>query len=657
MADIPLQFPNIGNALQQGAHAGYFVAAARQKADEEQRRQDAQPYIKGAMGGDPNAMGQLASGDPRTAAVVVGMLGRMDAQKQAHVKAVADWSARASNAVLQEDPKNQPAMYERMKAEGQALGYDTSKLGPWDSSATPAMLRYQRGQSGEMLKLIEKQQEEQGRNARHNSPQATQTPSMEPMGGPAVPMAPPAATPAPVSPAGGRVSELSPGVVPSQVPTQAAAVEPPQPPVQTAQAAPGTAQGQATADYQPTGQSPGPLKPEGVTPGSPPAAQAGQQGAIWTADPTTQGGVMMGHRAKPGAPLLPAEVGGHFVYRLPDGRTVLYKPGADAGRKDISTDYADPEVQKVIQALPPITRANLNASMRAGDHKSVANILAQAQGGVPPELYNAHGDEFRQTPYWQGVSPLDRNVVEGLLNGSIPASTLSKRGGGGQGGVGGLPVNALYGLASQIDPAWSPNEGEQRKRFEASLVGNGQNAQNVAAINVVPRHAADLVRISDAINQKNPQLVNDIMLRLKSQFGDTQVPDLIAARNLSALEFLKAAVGPGALNQTLEKEFLGSIPLGATAAQVRQVVSGYVDKVLSRADVLQETADKYGIKDKGLILHPETQKYVDYLKGKTTDVGGPAKPAQPDPLEGQTATNPGTGAKIIRKNGQWVPVK
>ncbi len=37
--------------------------------------------------------------------------------------------------------------------------------------------------------------------------------------------------------------------------------------------------------------------------------------------------------------------------------------------------------------------------------------------------------------------------------------------------------------------------GEQGKRFAASLVGNGQNAQNVVAMNVVPLHAADLVKL------------------------------------------------------------------------------------------------------------------------------------------------------------------
>lgn len=687
MVDIPLQFPNIGNALSQGAHAGYYVQEARQKADEEARRKAVQGDIPAAIKGDQGAYGRLIAGDPKTAVLIGDALKTMDANRRAQMKEKADFAVRGANAVLQVDPKEQPAMYARMLDEARAAGHDVSTLPQtWDASV-PALLRYHRGLGVD----VNKQMEEQGRNTReqlnergrmdrHNTPQATEmpTPLGEPApGGPAAPQPPPAT-------GNPRISGLQPDVqtrvaalaaeykqqTGQDLPITSGARSPQQQAALYANrgsnpypvAAPGTSSHEngGAIDLDPRvaelldkngtlarfglhrphandpvhveaipgggaqAQAPQPqmypqeiMQGEGGPPNSPagdnrPSPQPGmpQPDELRTLQSYLPPGFrMMGYKGIPAY-----DKKGRLLVQGPNGVTTSIEIPAPS--HDISSDFAAPEVQSVIQALPPITRANLNAAMRSGDHKGVANILAQAQGGVPADLYNAHGDDFRKTPYWQGVSPLDRNVVEGLLNGSIPASALSKRGGGGQGGVGGLPVNALYGLASQIDPTWSPNEGEQRKRFEASLVGNGQNAQTVAAINVVPRHAADLVRITDALNQNNPQIINSLVLQFKKQFGDTAVPDLIAARNLSALEFLKAAVGAGNLNQKLEEEFMNSIPLGSTAAQVRQVVKGYVDKVLSRADYLNETAQKYGIKDKGIIIHPETQQYVDFLEGK-----------------------------------------
>ena len=124
----------------------------------------------------------------------------------------------------------------------------------------------------------------------------------------------------------------------------------------------------------------------------------------------------------------------------------------------------------------------------------------------------------------------------------------------------------------------------QRQVFEMSIAdGNSKNGQDVKAMNVAAAHGVDLVKITDAMNQQNPVALQEILNKFKMQLGSTDVPTMLAARNVVALEFLKAAVGAGNLNQTLEAEFLKSLPPGATADQTRAVVNSYVDKAQGAA--------------------------------------------------------------------------
>jgi hypothetical protein len=335
-----------------------------------------------------------------------------------------------------------------------------------------------------------------------------------------------------------------------------------------------------------------------------PAAPAAPQSALPQDpnDPRAHGGVMMGIKG------VPVMKDGMQLYQMPDGTLQWYKQQQNRNPTPPTGMRYKPDGS--LELIPGYAQAQAQA------------YNAKYGGGIPAEIANLHGDDFRGTDYWNTQTGDVRNNVAGLLDGSIPVSTLSKR------GMGENSINHLTALAKQIDPSWSPNEGEQGKRFAASLVGNGQNAQNVVAMNVAPRHAADLVQLTDAIKQNNPQMVQGIINGLKNQFGDTAVPNMVAARNLVAIEFLKAAVGPGSLNVPLEQDFIKSISTAGTADQVRSIVAGYVDKAMERGRVLQETAKIYNI-PQSQIIHPETQKYLDFLQGKKVD--GMPTPKAPEP--------------------------
>lgn len=308
MADlptIPLQFgEGIGNALASGAHARYYMDEARQKRDEEQRRKDAQPYIEPAMKGDAGAMAKVAAGDPKTAVAITSALSRMDANQRADAKAKADYTAQAANAILQADPKDRPAIYQQMHAEGQRRGYTMSLPPEYNPSLDP-LLRSHRA----MAIDINKELDRQTRLQIHNTPGGgggipTQIDMPGPGGGAPAPM-PAAPTGAPrvsmaVPPAGG----------PAALPTQ------------MAQAAPGIPGPVASPPGQ-VAQGDSPTADANGTP-LPPAAKP--QGVIWENDPTQQGYVMRGSRDKYGN-VTPVEVGGHFLFRNPQtGEHVLYKP-------------------------------------------------------------------------------------------------------------------------------------------------------------------------------------------------------------------------------------------------------------------------------------------------------------------------------------------
>lgn len=344
---VPLEFPNIGNALMQGAHARYYMGRAQQERDAAAGEQAARPDIAAAVGGDPAAQGRVASASPTTFAHLAPRIAQLDADKRAQLKATSEAVAHASNTLLQTDPKDRATVYPQMVEFLRSQGHDVSKLPAEYTPAFEGQARMFRGQSQDLLKILQQQEQEAGRNARHNTPGGGTPPAMEPMNGPTIPPAVPAAGPradagspsvAPVT-----VAQGAPPALPSTLPASPIQKVNIQPipnatgvatPTPIPNAIPGEAVATPAQIVQGDSPYPTPRAVTGPQVATPPGTQAApavppQQGAIWSVDPSTQGGQMMGHRAKPGAPLLPAEIAGHFVYKLPNGQTVLFKPRAE----------------------------------------------------------------------------------------------------------------------------------------------------------------------------------------------------------------------------------------------------------------------------------------------------------------------------------------
>lgn len=510
MAD--LQFPNLGNALLQGSQAGYYAQKTRHEAGDEDRRLQAAPYIAPAMSGDQAALSKLASFDPKSFSIIAPRLAQMDADKRAKVKAAADYTYQASNALLQANPAERPAIWKQLLASGQQQGFELGHLPPEYSPAMEPLLRSWRT----MAIGAKAQMEEEGKNQRHGS-QAGGASGLEPMGGP------PAAAPAPVTapaarPGNPRVSMLTNpaggstgGFAPPDV------VQATTPPVQVADAAPppGIAQGQATAVPDTYGQqSPGPLRPEGVGIGAPPmgpsaAPPVKRLGPIVTQDPAENGYELAQDRKKPGQGVI---VDGYIHYINPRNPrdVVLYKPGG-ASFEDVNdpTGKLIGQRNKTTNQYHPINQA------APGDE-------------IDPTL---RGDELLKS-----LNPAESAQVMAVVDGRAPLPSLSAR----------MAPEAkrLRTLAFQYDPNFDATVYASRQKTQNDMA-DGKLAVQRTAANKLIAHIGDLHEVSAEINNSDTPLFNKVGNIISANRGDPRIAKFNVAKHLVLEEADKFFSGTG----------------------------------------------------------------------------------------------------------------
>lgn len=110
--------------------------------------------------------------------------------------------------------------------------------------------------------------------------------------------------------------------------------------------------------------------------------------------------------------------------------------------------------------------------------------------------------------------------------------------------------------------------------------------------------------------------------------------------------------------------FLESVDGAKTPRELASVLETEAELMHSRLSTIQEQI-KGTLGDQGLkqypVIRPESETAFNTIQQNIQQLRGGA-PAAPSPApsqigEGQTATNPKTGAKIMFKGGQWVPVQ
>lgn len=675
----------VGPSLVEGTHAGYFSGRGNMEAEQEKRRLASQADIPAAMKGDADAFGRVAANDPKAAVAVSTALSRMDAGQQAKAKATADYTSRAANAVLQADPKDRPAIYQQMIDIGRQQGHDVSTLPPQYSPQLDPILRSHRAMGVGVQEWFKQQEETKRKQMPGGVNTGTEvwgTPpgpqSALPSTGPAVASAAPAAglppgvqTPPYLPPAQGvaLATPQAPPGGPVAAPAGPAPVA--APPVAAASAAPiGAPQGfQAMGHRDPQGNlvpalidgkpvyrnpqtgemklgepqmaqapavapvapepvalssgAPGDQPPGSALPGGPQLAQATPPAApapraapggtrtspkIVYEDPAAQGGQIGMFRAPNGKTELIEGPGNTSIYKMPDGSFQAWKPGLVAPGK--FEDVKDPSGKLIGQ------RDKATNQYHPINQRPDASAV-----GITPENENLRGDEFVAT-----LPAGDRNIVGGLLNGTLLLQDLSKRA---------QDYNRYLSLAKQADPNFDPTPGGARRRFEQQFMVNGLGGQTMLAANTASDHMRTYRDLVDGLNNGNTQMVNGAINAVRRQFGDAAASNPEAAKAVLATEIAKAVRGAGALNEQEQKDYQRILSTNQSAQQTQGTLDTLSNLMLGRVHPIEDKAKALGVPDARVSQYfsPRARDALDYIKNNPLGANKKA-PGIMDQIEG-----------------------
>jgi len=621
--DNKLEFADLGNALASGAHARYFTSRAQLDQGEEQRRQAAQPYVQGAMSGDSNAMARVASGDPKTAAVITQALSRLDANKRAQVKASAEYAAQSANAVLQADPADRPAIYKQMLDIGRAQGHDVSTLPPEYSPAVDGLLRGYRTQA---VPIIEQFRADEAMR-RHTTPGARAVGAggdgFDPLpgapGAPRAPAAPPAAGPR--ADAGGftpgpAVASATPGFAPpdvaqaTQAPPPAAAAVAPQAPQQTPPAAPPQ---MASA------------------PGAPPVGLPGMAMGETSATLATQaqpnavppdGFEAMGHRDAQGT-LVPAQIDGRPVYRnpqtgemrlgdapagpasipsagpaprapitpaqgalppgivqAPEGWVLRTKGGKAAVDGNGYFAITNPQTGQTLPYKPP-TPQHAQIPMGYEPDPATPGHLRPIAGGPADKACDAIDPTLRGADLLKSLDPSEAAQVQAIVDGRAPLPALSSR----------MAPEAkrLRTLAFQMDPNFDGTVYASRAATQKDMA-DGKLAVQRTTANKLINHLGELHEVSDELNNSSTPLFNKVGNLIASNRGDPRIAKFEATKHLVAEEAVKFFSGTGGVTVS-GMEDMGKLINSAQSPQQLQGVMTQITKLLNGQ--LSAVADQF----------------------------------------------------------------
>lgn len=323
-----------------------------------------------------------------------------------------------------------------------------------------------------------------------------------------------------------------------------------------------------------------------------------------------------------------------------------------------------PSKPAVTPVEPPVTPAPASSP-------AVATVAAAAPSGVNPRLLTAMASPYisEGTKKVLGVmlqsqlKPADQ--TDDIKEFNIENSLRAKKG---------LPpLDSLVDMKAAIKKAGATNVttnvdakgedafakaagGAQAKRFD-ELAGEGQKARQMVA---------DI----ETLNDLGTKIKTGKLAEAKAAIGPYAEALGVKVDGLNEIQAHEAIVnrlapslrvpGSGAQSDYELKNFLKSLPsLGNTPegnAIASSVLKGLQDNKIRASDIASRALS-------GEIKREEAEKQLrelpDPMEGyrKFTKAGGgtPSPAKSSVPTEGQTATNPTTGEKVILRGGRWMP--
>ena len=155
---------SIGGALQlhQNEQQNAFQMDRMRRADEaDAREREASQYVPGALSGDRDALGKVATLSPKTAMSIAPLLERMDSNQRARLKEQFEATGKAAAGILALPEADQPAAYEATYQALTQQGYKINLPPKW-SPALKGQLQSYAVQVPEYLKMLGDQPQPMG---------------------------------------------------------------------------------------------------------------------------------------------------------------------------------------------------------------------------------------------------------------------------------------------------------------------------------------------------------------------------------------------------------------------------------------------------------------------------------------------------------------
>lgn len=262
------------------------------------------------------------------------------------------------------------------------------------------------------------------------------------------------------------------------------------------------------------------------------------------------------------------------------------------------------------------------------------------------------------------VPPQYRSLIRQISNGDESVGNADS-----------LRSNGLLTLAAQFDPSLNKTDFTVRQATAKDMAPGGKSGQAVTSANTAVKHLAQVALAGLDLHNGNNQLWNKISNIASAAVGNDPTTNLESVVQTVAPELAKAASGGGETTEADRRNQADSFGISQSPEQLLGAVAGKADLINSKMEEVGNTyklasggrtrqtlsSDNKAILDNLKQLHqyakddklddPKAQAIVKQLRGVIGDTK-----AQPSTIpEGQTATNPQTGQKLIFKGGKWSP--
>lgn len=136
-------------------------------------------------------------------------------------------------------------------------------------------------------------------------------------------------------------------------------------------------------------------------------------------------------------------------------------------------------------------------------------------------------------------------------------------------------AQATMSRVIQINPDFDPTQFQTRQKAEKDF-GTGKQGNSIRSFNVALSHLDTLDQLSDALNNKDTQLVNKIGNAFAEQTGNPAPTNFVAAKKIVGDEIVKAIVGSGG-GVADREEAARTLSSVSSPAQLKGVINTYKD--------------------------------------------------------------------------------